>query len=73
MTISHYVVPAKRWQFKQGSIFIRSESFDSLVKDVTEHRRNNNIPIGNPEEDIKAQIAKENPHLIVNEFKIKIQ
>lgn len=63
MRISKWATPPGGWQFEEGNIKIKGDSFDDLVKWVRNHRLNNYKDIGDPELEIEEQIAGKFPEL----------
>lgn len=66
MRISHHLVPPLGWIYRQDGIILREQTFDDLVKLLLSHRKENNIAIGDPIQDIEDQIADEYPNFIIN-------
>lgn len=56
--ISKQLVPPKGWYFEQGKFTIKGETFNDLVKNVTEHRKSNGMPAGNPDFEIQEQYCE---------------
>lgn len=61
--MSRQVTPPGGWKFQQGSIMIRSENWDQLIKDIRSHRLNNKMHEGDPEKEAEEQILILHPHL----------
>lgn len=69
--ISHQLVPPGGWKFMQGDLLIMGETWNDLVKVVTNHRRSNGINFDNVAEEIEDQIADAHPSIIINGPKSK--
>lgn len=67
MAISHQRVPHGGWKYYQERTRTTIAALDhaSLVKQVSDHRRNNGIDVGDVEEDIDQQIEKNQPQLTI--------
>lgn len=59
--ISRFATPPGGWHFMNGFRKIEAMDYNSLVRHVTDHFRNNHIEIGNVEEAIQNQIAERWP------------
>lgn len=65
MAISPQRVPHGGWRYYQERTrtTISAIDYHSLVKQLSDHRRNNGIDVGDVESDIQEQIEKNQPHL----------
>lgn len=59
--ISFNQVPPGGWVFTQDGFRFEEETFTKLIILVTEHRRSNSLPPGNPFQEIQDQICAEYP------------
>lgn len=57
------MVPPNGWGYQEGDYFLRGDTFDLLVSEITAHRVSNGKAVGNVVEDIENQIAKNNPSI----------
>lgn len=58
--------PPGGWKYQQGDLLIKSESKHQLIVDVTQHRLNNQIYVGDVIKDIENQLLKAHPEIEIN-------
>lgn len=65
--INHQKVPKTGWRYKQDrtNTTVVATDWQALVDGVKEHRRVNGIPPGDIEDEVDAQIEKNNPELSI--------
>lgn len=66
MRFSIQVTPPGGWKFKQGNYLLISDTFKDLTEMVRQHRKSNNIDLGNVEKDIEDQLCDLHPSIITN-------
>lgn len=51
--LSRNLVPPNGWMYPQGNVLLNMNAFSETVELITQHRRANGIPIGDPAKDLE--------------------
>lgn len=61
---SHAKPPSGGHRFPIGEAFVRGETVEEVLTKIEEHRAENSLPLGNPEEDLGTYYRSIAPHLV---------